>query len=91
MKWNLKVLALVAMSLAAFSAVADDYFDDEDPDSCWAPFGTNLDGYLLDTTGKKKIASVEIRETRGIYPHIYPAENKEFRGRGALRVHGSKL
>lgn len=65
MKWNLKVLALVAMSLAAFSAVADDYFDDEDPDSCWAPFGTNLDGYLLDTTGKKKIASVEIRETRG--------------------------
>ena len=65
MKWNLKVLALVAMSLAAFSAVADDYFDDGDPDSCWAPFGTNLDGYLLDTAGKKKIASVVIRETRG--------------------------
>jgi len=64
-KWNLRVLAVVAMSLAALCAVADDDGGDEDPGSCWAPFGTNLDGYLLDAAGKKKIASVVIRETRG--------------------------
>lgn len=65
MKWNLKVLTLVAMSFVAFSAVADDDGGGDDPGSCWAPFGTNLEGYLLDAAGKKKVASIIIRETRG--------------------------
>ena len=65
MKWALRILAMVAMPFFAFVAHSADGLDMDDPDSCWAPFGTNMNGYLLDAEGKNKIAEVVIRETRG--------------------------
>lgn len=65
MKWTLRILAMVAMPFFAFVAHSADILDTDDPDSCWAPYGTNLNGYLLDSEGKNKIATVVVRETRG--------------------------
>lgn len=59
-----KIAGILGLTMIAFVAYSDDLTFD-DTGSCWAPYGTNYDGYMLDSSGKKQIAVVEARESRG--------------------------
>ena len=60
-----KMISMMLWGVVALTAVSDTFDGGgDDPSSCLAPFGTNYEGYLQDSAGKK-IAAVEMRESRG--------------------------